>query len=201
MHAIRATARFTRAIHSTAELLAKLRIDAIFVGNVARSAWLGDAIEQGSIDVLALMTHQQKNQLAMMASNRGYRVERAEIEQSEELDLVPLNFVDEEGDVRVHVLLASNALYGRMVAAGELAALSSQLSGAKPTGAASSSASCELPVASSVKVPRAEDLALLLLLAEDHEAVARLSEQAGFDREAFERQLVVIGLGSQAVHA
>ncbi len=212
MHAIRASARFNRAIHSTAELLAKLRIDSIFVGSVARAAWLGDAIEHGSIDVLALMTHQQKNQLAMMASNRGYRVEREEIEQSEELDLVPLNFVDAEGDVRVHVLLASNALYGRMVAssqltarssqlsgAGELSALSSQLSGAdelsalssqlsgadelsafssqlsgvKPTDAASSpascelraessTASCELRAASSFKVPRAEDLALML---------------------------------------
>ena len=41
-----------------------------------------------------------------------------EIEQAEELDLVPLNFVDAERrhGRPVHVLLASNALYGRMVA-------------------------------------------------------------------------------------
>jgi len=63
------------------------------------------------------MSPEQKNQVAMMASNRGFRVDREEIEGTIELDLIPLQFVDAEGDVRVHVLVASNALYGRMVAA------------------------------------------------------------------------------------
>jgi hypothetical protein len=228
MHAIRASARFSRAIQSTAELLAKLRIESIFVGSVARGAWLGEPIERGSIDVLALMNPQQKNQLAMMASNRGYRVERDEIEKSAELDLVPLNFVDAGGDVRVHVLLASNALYGRMVAggqiaeeiadrgsqiAGELEGCSSQLPGAKVLATTSSPVSCELPSpagtpairdlrsAISLRVARAEDLALLLLLAEDHDAVARLNELPGFDRAGFEERLVAIGLGSLAVRS
>jgi hypothetical protein len=182
MHAIRASARFTRAIHSTAELLTKLRIDSIFVGSVARAAWLGDPIERGSIDVLALMSHQQKNQLAMMASNRGYRVEREEIEQSEELDLVPLNFVDEEGDVRVHVLLASNALYGKMVTAGVEAE------------------SCELPAAS-YRVPSAEDFALLLMMSDDEAGVQRMKELPEFDRAAFVDRLVAIGLGAQVVRS
>jgi hypothetical protein len=273
MHPIRASARYSRAIHSTVELLAKLRIESIFAGSVARGAWLGEEIESGSIDVIALMNAQQKNQLAMMAGNRGYRVERDEIEQSVELDLVPLNFIDAEGDVRVYVLLASNALYGRMVTAGELSALSSQLAGetaadelaarssqlagemAEDVGspasceliaesfpesceliadsagelaavssqlsgetaedlgspasceliADSSPASCELIAESfpesSIRVARAEDLALMLLMSEDHEAVRHLSELPGFDVEAFEQRLVSIGLGAQVVRS
>jgi hypothetical protein len=171
MHSIHATGRHTRAILATAELLEKLRIEAMFVGNVARSAWLGTEAD-GSIDVLALMNAPQKNQLAMMASHRGFRVEQEEIERSEELDLVPLNFLDPEGEIRVHVLLASNALYGRMVSAGE----SAQLEGRE------------------LMIPRAEDLALMLLVAEDEIAVRHLIETPGFDLAAFEQRLVSIGL-------
>ena len=171
MHAIRASARHSRAIQSTSELLGKLRVESVFVGSVARAAWLGDEIAGGSIDALALMNAPQKNQLAMMASHRGYRVEREEIEESELLDLVPLHFEDEEGEVRVHVLLASNALYGRMVSGGV--------------------------AAGDVRVPRAEDLALLLLMAEDHDAVRRLAALPEFDRAAFDQRLVSIGLAGQ----
>lgn len=173
MHAIRATARYGRAIHATAELLEKLRIEAIFVGGVATAAWLGDEVQSGAVDVLALMNAPQKNQLATMASHRGYRVERAEIEQSEELDLVPLNFVDPEGDVRVHVLLATNALYGRMAAAGVPARID------------------ERPV----RVPRAEDLTLMLLMSDDEQTVRRLTELPDFDRHGFQERLASIGLG------
>jgi hypothetical protein len=176
MHSIRAAARYDRAIHATAELLSKLRIDAMFVGNVARAAWLGDAVESGAIDVLALMNAPQKNQLAMMASNRGFRVDREELEQTEELDLVPLMFVDEDGDVRVHVLLASNALYGRMVPAGTQALIGER----------------------ELRVPRAEDLALLLLFAEDQTTVRSLAVLPEFDRAAFQERLVSIGLGEWA---
>src|SRR5437764_374197 len=84
---------------------------------VQREAWLGGMIDSGSIDVLALMQPQQQNQVAMMANNRGFRVDRDEIEQTEELDLVPLTWPDDDEDVRVHVLVASNALYARMFAA------------------------------------------------------------------------------------
>ena len=176
MHPIRAAARFSRAIDATAELLTKLRVEAMFVGSVARAAWLGGEVDSGSIDVLALMNAPQKGQLAMMASHRGYRVEREEIEQSEELDLVPLNFVDSEGDVRVHVLLATNALYGRMLGN----ATAAEGGGATP-----------------IRVASAEDLALLSLMADDEVTVRRLQSLAEFDREAFDERLASIGLGGR----
>lgn len=176
MHAIRAAARYNRALHATAELLGKLRIDSLFVGNVARAAWLGGEIDSGAIDVLALMNAPQRGQLAMMASNRGFRVDRDELEQSEELDLVPINFIDGEGEVRVHVLLASNALYGRMVTAGTQAVIDDR----------------------EIRVPRAEDLALLLLFAEDETTVRSLAVLPEFDRDAFQQRLVSIGLGEWA---
>ena len=175
MHGIRASARHSRAIHATAELLSKLRIDSMFVGGVARSAWIGSTIESGAIDLIALMNAPQRNQLAMMASNRGFRVEREEIEQAEELDLVPLNFVDAEGDVRVHVLLATNALYGRMVAASVPATIDDR----------------------ALKIPRAEDFALLLLVADDEEAVSHLTTLADFDLAAFRERLTSIGLRAE----
>lgn len=176
MHSIRAAARYNRAIHATAELLGKLRIEVMFVGNVARAAWLGDEVEGGAIDVLALMNAPQKGQLAMMAANRGFRVDREELDQSEELDLVPLNFVDADGEVRVHVLLASNALYGRMVPAGAPALIDDR----------------------EIRVPRPEDLALLLLFAEDQATVRSLAMLPEFDRVAFQERLVSIGLGGWA---
>ncbi len=157
MHSIRASARYNRAIHATAELLGKLRIESMFVGNVARAAWLGGGIESGAV-------------------NRGYRVDREELEQTEELDLVPLNFIDAEGDVRVHVLLATNALYGRMVPAGVPALIDER----------------------EIRVPRAEDLALLLLFAEDEATVRALAVLPEFDRAAFQQRLVSIGLGEWA---
>lgn len=179
MHAIRASARYSRAIHAVAELLGKLKIEAMFVGNTARSAWMDAEMDSGAIDVLALMNAQQRNQLAMMASHRGFRVERSELEQAEELDLVPLNFVDPEGDLRVHVLLASNALYGRMVAAAEPATID------------------ERPV----RIPRAEDLALMLLMAEDEDAVRHLTSLPEFDLAAFRERLTSIGLGGEVAGA
>lgn len=172
MHAICASARYSQAIHATAELLTKLRIDAMFVGGVARAAWVGSEIESGAIDVLALMNGPQKNQVAMMAGNRGFRVDREELEQTDELDLIPLNYLVADGEVRVHVLLASNALYGRMVSAGVAAMVDER----------------------EIKVPRAEDLALLLLMSEDQETVAHLTTLPEFDLAAFRERLSSIGL-------
>jgi hypothetical protein len=180
VHEIRTEGRYGQALEATADLLSKLRLDAAFVGSVARSAWLGSRVERGSLDVIALMGPEQKNQVAMMASNRGFRVEREEIEASEELDLVPLNFVQPDGDVRVHVLVGSNALYGRMVA-GRVQATAGER---------------ELGVA------RAEDLALLLAISEDEdsrrdfEKLARLPE---FDRRAYNERLISIGLPQLAI--
>lgn len=176
MHSIRASARYQDAIHATAELLQKLRIDALFVGGVAKASWLEGEVASGAVDVLALMNAPQKNQLATMASHRGFRVDRTEIEQAEELDLVPLNFIHPDGEVRVHVLLASNALYGRMVPAGVETTIGER----------------------TIRVPRAEDLALLLLFAEDEQTVRSLATLPEFDRAAFQERLVSIGLGAWA---
>jgi hypothetical protein len=176
MHPIRASARYSRAIHATAELLTKLRIEAMFVGGVARAAWIGSEVDGGAIDVLALMNAPQKGQVAMMASNRGFRVDRDELEQTDELDLIPLNFVDPEGEIRVHVLLASNALYGRMVSSGVAATIDER----------------------ELRVPRAEDLALLLLMSEDQEALSHLTTLPEFDLVAFRERLSSIGLSSNS---
>ena len=153
----------------------------MFAGGVARAAFLDTEVGTGAIDVIALMNAPQKNQLAMMASNRGYRVDRDELEATEELDLVPLNFMDDEGEVRVHVLLASNALYGRMVASSRETTLGES--------------------ERVLRVPRAEDLALLLLMAEDEEAVKYLTSLPEFDLPAFRERLRSIGLGAEVAGA
>ncbi len=158
------TPRYQRAIEAVHELLAKLRLEWIFVGGIARAAWLGGTVDGGSIDVVALMQPQQKNQVAMMAANRGFRVEREEIEQSEELDLIPLHFAD----VRIHVLVASNALYAKMIASAK--------------------------TVHDLRVASREDLALLLTLSEDAAAVRQLMSTADFDRARYNETLVSIGL-------
>jgi hypothetical protein len=174
---IRATPRYARAIGAVAELLSRLRIDVLFAGGVARAAWLGGDVSRGSVDVIALLKPEQKSQVAMMAGNRGFRVDHDEVEQSEELDLVPLTFVDAEGDVRVHVLVATNALYGSMFAAAREAGVD---------GVA-------------IKVPSPEDAALLLALSEDEVGLRALTSSAGFDRAAYNRKLTAIGLGSYVI--
>jgi hypothetical protein len=172
MQPIHATGRYARALRAIADLLTRLKLASAYVGSVARAAWLGGEVAAGSIDVIAVMGPQQKNQIAMMASNRGWRVDRDEIEQSEELDLIPLNFVDEEGEVRVHVLVASNALYGRMVAA-----------------------ACETTFEDlTLRVPAAEDFALLLALAGDEAALQAITTDVAFDRRGYNEKLISIGL-------
>ena len=160
-----------------AELLGKLRLDFIFVGDIARSAWLGGTVDAGAVDVLAVMGPQQKNQVAMMAANRGFGVDRDAIEAAEELDLIPLDFLDAEGDVRVHVLVASNALYAHMVAR----ATAAQFEGRD------------------LRVSSAEALALMLTVAGDEEAVQRLVTMEGFDKASYNATLRSIGLGAMEV--
>jgi hypothetical protein len=156
--------RYARAIEAIGELLGKLRLEWIFVGGVARAAWLGGVVEGGSIDVVALMQPQQKSQVAMMASNRGFRVDRDEIDRSEELDLIPLHFAD----VRIHVLVASNALYAKMV------------SGSRVVG--------------DLRVASREDLALMLTLNDEVAAVQELMSAPDFDRGRYNSTLLSIGL-------
>lgn len=174
MPPIQAIPRYARALDATHELLGKLRIDVMFVGTVARAAWLGGEIDAGAIDILALMSAAQRAQLAMMAANRGFRVEREELDQCEELDLVPLNFVDEEGEVRVHVLLATNALYARMFGSSWEEQFGER----------------------TLKVPAPEDLALMLLMSDDDEGVKALTALPEFNIQAFRERLASIGLGA-----
>jgi hypothetical protein len=49
-----------------------------------------------------------------------------------------------------------------------------------------------------IRVPRAEDLALLLLFAEDEATVRSLAVLPEFDRAAFQERMVSIGLGQWA---
>jgi hypothetical protein len=162
------TPRYSAAIHAVDDLLTRLRIDHLFAGNVARAAWLGGDAGSGAVDVIALLKPEQKNQVATMANNRGFRVDRDEVERCEELDLIPLAF----DGVRVHVLVASNALYGSMFA---------NAREANAGGAA-------------IKVPSPEDAALLLALAEDEVGVRAMTMLPAFDRRAYERKMNTIGL-------
>jgi hypothetical protein len=199
MPSIATTPRHGRALRATADLLSKLRIDHAFVGSVARAAWLGGEAA-GAIDVLALMASEQKNQVAMMATNRGFRVDRDEIAGSEELDLVPLSFVDTEGDVRVHVLVGSNALYGRMVAAARDGFC---VAAAVPAAESFSNPAAETAAATQsqkqIRVVTPEDLALLMTMAEDEVSVRRLATLDGFNRQGYNERLVSIGLSGMVI--
>ena len=203
MHSIAASPLYEQAIAAVADLLTRQRLAFIFAGSVARAAHLGTPIEDGSIDVIATMGPQQKNQVAMMASNRGFRVEREEIEAAEELDLIPMHFES----VRVHVLVASNALYGRMVAEGRVAELPS-CQVAKTTAAtwqpgnlATDSDNRQPTTDNQIRVPKIEDLALLLQMSNDVTSLMMLIDSPEFDRDAYNRKLVSIGLRELVVPA
>ena len=177
MQNVHATPRYDRALAAIADLLGRLRLEFAFAGSVARSAWLGSMIDSGALDVIVLMNPEQKNQVAMMANNRGFRLDRDEVARTEELDLIPMSFVDSDGDVRVHVLVASNALYARMI-----------------------KNSVE---AGTAKVVTAEDLALMCSLGEDDDsqrAAKMLIHLPEFDRAAYNARLVSIGLSEFVVN-
>ncbi|HET7711518.1 MAG TPA: hypothetical protein VFL80_06275 [Thermoanaerobaculia bacterium] len=165
---------YLSALDAVTDLLTRLRLAHAFVGGVARAAWLGCPIGQGAVDVVALLTPEQKSQVAMMASHRGFRVDRDEVERTAGLDLVPLHFETAVGEIRVHVLVGSNALYGHMVRAASPAEVEGRT----------------LPV-----VTR-EHLALLLSFAEDEQSLQdrdELMRAPAFDREAFDRLATTIG--------
>ena len=175
MHAIVAAPSHANAIRAVVELLKRLRLDHVFVGSIARAAYCDEPVASGAIDAVATMGPQQKNQLAMMAKNNGFTVDRDEIEAAEELDLVPMKFES----TRVHVLVASNALYGRMVADGVDAQFEE----------------------TTLKIPRREDFALLLQMANDVETLMRVIESPEFDREGYNAKLTAIGLSAFVVPA
>jgi hypothetical protein len=161
-----------RAIAAVGELLTRQQLDFMFVGVVARVAWLGGAIDRGSVDAVVIMQPQQKPQVATMAANRGFLADKDEIDAAEELDLIPLTF---EG-VRVHILVASNALYARMV----------------------KEAWYERIGEADWRVPGREDLALLLAMAEDESGVGKLMALPEFDRSRYNGLVTSIGLRSLA---
>ena len=167
------SAPFASALEATGDLLTKLRVDFMFVGSVARAAWLGTAIDSGSIDVVATMQPQQKSQAAMMAHNNGFRVDREEIDAAEELDLIPMRFED----IRIHILVASNALYARMMREGWFEAFGEH----------------------EWRIPSREDFALLSALAEDRATVDRLLALPEFDRTRYNEKVTSIGLRGLAV--
>jgi hypothetical protein len=168
MSPIFTTPRYAQAIDATGDLLVKQSLEFMFVGNVARAAWLGGAIDSGSVDVVAIMQPQQKSQVAMMAGNNGFHVDRTLVEGSEELDLIPLTY---EG-IRVHVLVASNALYARMVRDAWFERIGEH----------------------DWRVPSREDLALLLALSEDEESLQQVIALPDFDRDRYNDKLTSIGL-------
>ena len=174
MFPVTASPAYDAAIRAVVALVSKARVESLFVGSIARAAYLGGGpVASGSIDAVALVAPEQKNQVVMMAKNRGFAVDREEIEASEELDLIPLKF---EG-LRVHLLVASNALYGRMFAEAAEATVAGE----------------------PARVPRIEDFALLLQMGNDVTGLMALTASPGFDREAYNRKLVSIGLGELVI--
>ena len=81
---------------------------------------------------------------------------------------VPLSFSSDGSEL----LVASNALYGRMFAEAVEATV-----GGEPR-----------------RVPRMEDFALLLQMSDDVTGLRKLAGTPGFDRGAYNRKLVSIGL-------
>lgn len=178
MLTIKASPAILAAAEEVAELLAKLRIDFALVGGMALSAWLGEEVSEGPVDLLAVVSPEGRQQIPMMASHRGFTLDRDLVEATAELDLVPMMW---EG-VRIHVLIASNALYGRMVATSVVAMLGTR----------------------EVRVLAAEDLALLLTVSADEPA--RRSAQRlvalgpdRFELSRFNEKLDSIGLGRSRI--
>ncbi|HUP65574.1 MAG TPA: hypothetical protein VM557_09855 [Thermoanaerobaculia bacterium] len=182
------------AARALVSLMTQLRMGFAFVGDVARSAWLGAPLTKGgAVDLLALIPADRAGQIPMMASNRGFRVDPEEAKKTEELDLIPMWWVGPDEEVRVHVLFATNALYGTMVRDAVGARLV-----APPPNEASEPAPVE------ARVVGAEDLALLLLMSEAEEAKSDLAllrriASASVDSERLNRKLVSLGLSSRVL--
>ena len=175
-------------------LMTRLRMGFAFVGDVARSAWLGVPLSKGgAVDLLALIPADRAGQIPMMASNRGFRIDPEEARRTEELDLIPMWWVGPDEEIRVHVLFATNALYGTMVRD----AVSARLVAEDQDETAE-------PAPEEARVVSAEDLALLLLMSEAEEAKGDLASlrrvaSASVDPERLNRKLVSLGLASRVL--
>lgn len=179
---VEASGPYLAAVAAVDDLLQRLRTDRAFVGSVAEAAWLGRNVDHGAIDILVALTPEGRTQVPMMASNRGFIVDRDELDATEELDLIPLRFGSAGEQVKIHVLVASNALYGNMVRDAVEARCG------------------DVPI----RVIAQEDLALLLTVAGDAGSTMARSEliqRAGesFQLERFNRKLSSIGLAGKTV--
>lgn len=179
---VEAAEPYRSAIAAVDDLLGRLRTERAFVGSVAVSAWLDRPVQGGSVDVLVTLTPEGRTQVPMMASNTGFTVVREEVEAAEQLDLVPLRFGDEGSQVRIHVLIASNALYGTMVR----------------------DATPALMGESEIRVVAAEDFALLLTVADDESSIEmreQLISAAGdlIDLRRLNERLTSIGLSRKTL--
>ncbi len=167
------------AVRATEELLNKLQIKHAFVGEVATAAWLGRNAAAAAVDVLALLTPDRSRQVPMMASHRGFLIDETELEETRELDLIPMRFEHPAGSPRVHVLMATNALYSKML-----------------------NRTCEAEIGDDqIPVIHAEDLGLLLAMQEARETLGSLVAAAGerFDVDRFNQTLVSIGLPARTL--
>jgi hypothetical protein len=165
------------AARAIGEILSRQQVTHAFVGEIAIGAWTGRRVEAGAVDVLALVSPDRCQQIPMMASNRGFAVDAAEVEAARELDLIPMRWGDASGP-RVHVLMATNALYAKMLNRTVEARLAD----------------------SAVPVVHVEDLALMLVLSDREDVtVDELSARAGdaFDAARFGETLRAIGLGGK----
>ena len=171
------------AVAATTRLLEKLKIPSAWVGEVALAGWMAEPLgAAGAVDVLAVVPTDRSRQIPMMARHNGFHVDEEELRRTEELDLLPMTWRTDGDGVRVHVLFATNALYGRMVREAEEAT-----AGDSP-----------------IRIIRAEDLALLLLVGGMpgvKDLIARLRLRAGerFDAEALNRKLESVGLAGQVI--
>ena len=158
------------------ELMEQVKIDYAFVGSIALNAWL-DVPVAGSLDLLALISPERGSQLPMAATHRGFRVDREEIEAVRELDLLPMHFEGEQ-EIRVNVLMATNALYSNMIARRREVSINDDRT---------------------VWIIAPSDLALLLRVAENETAESQFSSLLDrwadeLDVDGFNRNLRSIGL-------
>ncbi|HVT05689.1 MAG TPA: hypothetical protein VHL58_20215 [Thermoanaerobaculia bacterium] len=177
---LEASPRYQAPILALIELLGKLRLDYCFVGRVAKALWLGEQVSDGAVDVLVLVTPDRSAQLPMMAGNRGFLVDRQEVEAAGELDLIPMRFPDPEAPIRIHALMASNALYSRMLAG----SITAELEGVP------------------VKIIAPEDLVVLMLVEEERrEIIDSVIDRAGekVNVTRLNEKLTSIGLSARKI--
>lgn len=168
------------AARAIGDILTRQQVTHAFVGEVAIGAWTGRRVDRGAVDVLALVSPDRCQQVPMMASHRGFAVDAEEVDAARELDLIPMRYGDGPGAPRVHVLMATNALYSKMLAR------------AIPADAGGSP----------IPVVHAEDLAIMLSLSDrDDVGVDELAARAGeaFDVDRFNTTLRSIGLGGKVI--